>query len=235
MADPTAHPAPTTAAGALLDAPAPAPVADAPVVADAAGADPAPPGDAPAEQPALKMPGKDATPEDWSAFYSQIGRPETPEAYELPVPEGDLGEFAKEAAPMMHKAGLTTEQAKVLATEWNGYIAKQTEAAAKAEADQQIATAAKNTAEAAALQNEWGQAHSENMELAKRAVRQFMPGDKAAPAIAALESVLGYKGAIQFLHGIGKGLGEGDAAGMGGTSGNLQTPMQSLASRLYAK
>jgi len=47
------------------------------------------------EAPAVKLPGKDATPEQWSEFYKQIGAPDKAEAYELPLPEGDSGEFAK--------------------------------------------------------------------------------------------------------------------------------------------
>lgn len=177
------------------------------------------------------MPGKDATPEQWSEFYAAIGRPETPEAYELPVPEGDTGEFAKEMAPILHKHGITADQAKGLAADWNAMIAKQSEAMAAAEAAQVQAMNAKNTAEAQALQNEWGQAHTENMELARRAIRQFMPGDKAGATIAAIEGVLGYKGAIQFLHGIGKGLGESDAAGLGSNNGG--TAIKPLAERLW--
>lgn len=177
------------------------------------------------------MPGKDATPEQWSEFYAAIGRPETPEAYELPVPEGDTGEFAKEMAPILHKNGISAEQAKGLAADWNALVTKQSEAMAAAEAAQAQAMNAKNTAEAQALQNEWGQAHTENMELARRAIRQFMPGDKAGATIAAIEGVLGYKGAIQFLHGIGKGLGESDAAGLGSNNGG--TAIKPLAERLW--
>jgi hypothetical protein len=191
-------------------------------------------GDQPAEAPAeptLKMPGKDATADDWAAFYSAIGRPETPEAYELPVPEGDDGTFAKEFAPILHKNGLTADQAKGLAADWNSYVAKLQADADAAEASRAAAMNAQNTAEATALQNEWGQKHTENMELARRAVQQFMPGEKAGPAIAALESVLGYKGTIQFLHGIGKGLGEGDAAGLGNS--NAAPTAKTLAERMY--
>ena len=57
--------------------------------------------------PALAMPGKDATPEEWAAFYGQLGRPETPEGSELPLPEGDDGAFAKQMAPILHKHGVT--------------------------------------------------------------------------------------------------------------------------------
>ena len=53
---------------------------------------------------------------------------------------------------------------------------------------------------------------------------------KAGDVIAAIESKLGYKATIQFLHGIGKGLGEHDAAGMGA---NNSAPPKTLAERLY--
>lgn len=238
MTDTTAPAAPAAAPVAAAPAAAPAPVsAAAALMADPAAptapvaADPAPAAGDPAAPAPLVMPGKDATPEQWSEFYAALGRPETPEAYELPLPEGDTGEFAKEMAPILHKNGITAEQAKGLAADWNAMVAKQSEAMAAAEAAQVQAMNAKNTAEAQALQNEWGQAHTENMEMARRAIRQFIPGDKAAPTIAAIEGVLGYKGAIQFLHGIGKGLGEGDAAGLGSNNGG--TAVKPLAERLW--
>lgn len=228
VAAPAAAPAaPVSAASALL--------ADTAAPAAPAAVDPAAPAAPAAGEPAaaapLVMPGKDATPEQWAEFYAALGRPETPEAYELPVPEGDTGEFAKEMAPILHKHGITADQAKGLAADWNAMVAKQTEAMAAAEAAHVQAMNAKNTAEAQALQNEWGQAHPENMELARRAIRQFIPTDKAGETIAAIEGVLGYKGAIQFLHGIGKGLGESDAAGLGTNNGG--TAIKPLSERLW--
>jgi hypothetical protein len=207
---------PAAAAGA-----APAPAAD-PAADPAKPAEPAP--------VALTMPGKDATPEEWSAFYAQIGRPETPEGYELPVPEGDDGDFAKQMAPILHKNGLTAEQAKGLAADWNAMMAAQLAELEAADVAHATAMNVKNTAEAAELKNEWGQAHDSNMHFAKLAVQQFMPADKAGDVIAAIESKLGYKATIQFLHGIGKGLGEHDAAGMGA---NNSAPPKTLAERLY--
>lgn len=176
------------------------------------------------------MPGKDAPPEEWAAFYNQIGRPETPDGYEMEVPEGDDGAFAKEVSPLLHEAGITAEQAKVLSRGWNAMRDKAMATIAEAEAAEAAAMHTKNTAEAAALKNEWGQAHDANMHFAKLAVQQFMPADKAGDVIAAIESKLGYKATIEFLHGIGKGLGEHDAAGMGS---NNSAPQKSLAERLY--
>lgn len=177
------------------------------------------------------MPGKDATPEQWAEFYAKIGRPETPDAYELPLPEGDDGAFAKEMAPILHKHGITAEQAKGLAGDWNAMVAAQQQQAQAAEQQAAQAAHVQNTAEATALKAEWGQQFDTNMHHAKQAVQQFLPKDKAAETISALESKLGYKATIQFLHNIGKGLAEHDAAGMG--ANNAGTPAKSLADRLY--
>ena len=139
--------------------------------------------------------------------------------------------FRSELCDPKSPHSVLSHKAKGLAADWNAYIGKLQADADAAQVAQATAANVKNTAEATALQTEWGQAHPANMELARRAVQQFMPGDKAAPAIAALEGVLGYKGTIQFLHGIGKGLGEGDAAGMG--SNNTGAAPKTLAERMY--
>ena len=101
-----------------------------------------------------------------------------------------------------------------------------------ADAAAAVAMNSRNVADAAALKNEWGQAHDANMHFAKLAVQQFMPADKAGDVIAAIESKIGYKATIEFLHGIGKGLGEHDAAGMGSNNAGAGAT-KSLAERLY--
>jgi hypothetical protein len=161
------------------------------------------------------MPGKDATPEQWAEFYKQIGKPDSADDYDLVVPDGADGEFARQVAPLLHKANLTKEQARMLSEGWeemrvsaNAKLAEQQAAEAKARDTQ-------NQREEADLKNEWGQNHQANMELAKRAVRQFLPTEKAADVLDALENSIGYAQTIKFLHGIGKGLGEHDAPGLG--------------------
>lgn len=217
--------APATAPTAPLDAAAS--LIDAPAATDAAATP-----DAPASLPdgAVQMPGKDATPEQWAEFYAKLGRPETPEAYELPLPDGDDGTFAKQVAPMLHKAGITGEQAKSLAASWNELVAAQTAEATATEQARITALDTKNRAEAESLRSEWGQEHDANLHQAKLAVAQFLPREQAGNIIAAIESQVGYKATIQMLHAIGKGLAEHDAAGLGEKTGGEQ---KSLASRMY--
>ena len=203
----------TTAAPAAAPAPAAAAAPAAPAAAPAAPAagDPS----AAAAEFSVKLPPKDASPEQWAEFYKQIGAPDKPEAYELPVPEGDSGEFAKTAAAWFKEVGLLPQQAQALAAKWNEFSAAQAQAAEAAEQQRIAQMDAQNKQQEAALKTEWGQQYEANMELARRAVRQFIPGDKAADVISALEDKLGYAETIKLMYSIGRGLGEHDAPGLG--------------------
>lgn len=221
-----------TAASTMLDTGTPEAPATEPTTPEAAAPALEAKTDAPDAEPGpLVMPGKDATPEQWGEFYKQVGRPDAPEGYELPVPEGDDGAFAKQASGWMHEAGLSKDQAAKLAVKWNELAATQAQAQADADAAAAKAAHEKNTAESVALKTEWGQNFDANMHQAKQAVSQFLPKDQAADIIGAIESKVGYANTIKFLQGIGVKLGEHDAAGMG--SNNTGTPQKSLAERLY--
>lgn len=239
-AAPAAAPVSSATAGLLGDnTPAAAPAAAAPAAAPAAAA----PGEAPKTDDApageIKMPGKDATPEDWAAFYKSIGAPDSADAYKLPLPEGDSGEFAKTAAEWFKDAGLLPQQAEKLATKWNEFqtqfAAEQTAAAEAAETARIQALDVKNKAEAESLKTEWGKSHDANTELAKRAVRQFLPGDQAADILTALEDKLGYAGVMKFMHNIGARLGEDSAAGLGDAAqgGGRDMSFDAVANRFY--
>lgn len=222
-------------------APAPAtPAVAAPAVPAGAAATLFPestpaPTPAPAEPapPALTLPGKDATPEAWKAYYKAIGAPESADAYQLPVPDGQDGAFAKTAAGWMAEAGLLPHQAAQLAGKWNEFMAThatQSQAdAAKAEQDALTARDTKAKAEDAALRNEWGQGHEQNVGLARQAATRFF-GDKAADIIESIETAVGYGQTMRIMHAIGQGLGEGKARGL--DSGGAQTP-RDPASVLY--
>jgi len=225
----TPAPAVTTVAGALLAGDPAAPAAAPAAEGAPAAVDPAAAGEGAAES--IALPGKDATPEQWAEFYAKVGRPESPDGYEMEVPDGDDGAFAKQVAPLLHKAGITGEQAKVLSQGWNQMKVEAEAAIAEADRAEIARMDTQNKAEAAALKNEWGANHDANMHFAKLATQQFFPAEQAGAAISALESVLGYRKTIEFLHGIGKGLGEHDAAGLGG-AGSGAGP-KTAAERLY--
>ncbi|KFB11034.1 hypothetical protein [Nitratireductor basaltis] len=125
----------------------------------------------------LRVPGEDATPEDWNAFYSKLGRPEKPEGYELklnsetvpedfPYDEASAVEFRNWA----HEAGLTPHQAQKLHDKFVEYQAGQF-GSVKEQAVQKEAGAHRE------IIQQWGdpesQGYKQNLEFATRAISQL--------------------------------------------------------------
>lgn len=208
-------------------------------MADPAGDPPAPPGD-PAPPTPPSDPAPPAPPADWTASLDADAKgyieakgfkspadalaalkgyepPASPDAYDIPVPEGESADFAKQVAPLFHKAGLSPPQAKALAEGWNALQAEQRTAAAAAE--QAAATAASEAAkrEDATLKTEWGDTYDANKEHARRAAMQFLPGaDEAAKVafVSELEAKFGYAATMKMWAAIGQGLAEHTAKGL---------------------
>ena len=76
----------------------------------------------------IVIPAADAPPEEWGAVFDRLGRPETPDAYEIPVIEGDAGDYAAAFRPVAHQLGLNAAQAKGLAEWQNSMLTAQSEA-----------------------------------------------------------------------------------------------------------
>ncbi len=106
--------------------------------------------------------------EGWAAVYAKMGRPESADGYELPVPEGDAGEFAKTTSQWMHEAGLSKQQAQALATHWNEHQAAQAEA-------QQAALAQQVEKDMTAMKQAWGADFDANSAIVRTAVNTFAP------------------------------------------------------------
>jgi hypothetical protein len=115
----------------------------------------------------LVMP-KDATDQaGWDMLYNKLGRPEKPEGYKIPLPEGSAGgELEQWAKQTFFKNGLTQTQAEGVGKEWiaimNATIARDEAESAKAAATQR-----------GALEKEWGADFKANEEVARRATTQL--------------------------------------------------------------
>jgi hypothetical protein len=142
------------------------------------------------------IPKDGASDEEWGDFYTKLGRPESPEGYKLPVPEGQDDSFAKEMATLMHKANIPAPLANNLANLWNEYNEQKSQEFNEnqtLEQDKQIAS----------LNKEWGGAHDANVEIARKAARNFgLEGDQ----IDKIQSALGYDGTMKLFHNIGSKL-----------------------------
>ena len=145
----------------------------------------------------LKMPNDKSTPEEWKEYHTKIGVPATPADYKLPVPEGDKGEFAREAAKWFHDAGIPAGAATKVATAWNEKVKAGMEAAT----NQRKADTEKQMGE---LKTEWGVDFDKNVEMVNNAGKQFGMNEQQ---LDALKYALGYKGAMQFMKNIGAKVG----------------------------
>lgn len=143
-------------------------------------------------------PGEDATESELSAFYEALGRPKTPDDYEVEIPE-DLKEFYDEkdlaqARARAHKAGLNDKQfAEMMAYD----MERLADGRAKMEA---TATADREAAEKA-LRTKWGESYEERLHMANRVIAENAGANKDAfiekygndPLVAELLAEVGKK------------------------------------------
>lgn len=132
------------------------------------------------------------------AFYTKLGRPADPKAYELDIPEGAPTEFADWAKGMFHESGLTAAQAKNISAKWNEYQANVLKAQ-EAEYQQKLILENKE------LRKEWGEAYDREVNLSKGVVEQL---DISQEEVAALERTLGFAKLMKMMSRIGNKIGE---------------------------
>lgn len=130
---------------------------------------------------------------EWGLVYDKMGRPKDAAGYNLPVPDGNSGELAKDVAKWMYEAGLSEAQGRGLAVKWNAHVA----ALEKASQEQMTAD---HTQQVAALKSEWGPNYQANTEVVDRAAQSF---GMTLDQLGALKVALGPKGAMTFLYNIG--------------------------------
>lgn len=162
----------------------------------------------------IPMPKGQDDAEGWQRVYDALGRPKSADDYKLPVPDGFDPGFAKEAANQFHNLGLSAQQAQAL-TEW--FNGTQTQAVEQF----QQAQSAQAEAEIRELQREWGNAWEENVELGRRAAREFGLSDDK---LSAMEGALGTKEMLEFMSRVGRGLIEHNFESGKTTTGFGMTP-----------
>ena len=150
------------------------------------------------EDQLMRLPSPDASQDEWARVFDRLGRPESPEEYEVPVPEDGDEKFAEAAKKMFHEAGLTPAQAKTVAEKYNEYFQGMA-----GESHEQIE--AERQQEVEALKKQWGAAYEQNLAVVDRAAQQFgMHGEQ----LEALRQAMGPKAAAEFVYNIGAKLGE---------------------------
>lgn len=152
--------------------------------------------------------------EGWARVYDALGRPKSADDYGLAVPEGGSPEFAKAAAGKFHELGLSKGQAEALVNWYN-------EQGQSRLGSEQQALAAKTEQDLQSLKGEWGGAYEENIELGRRAAREF---GLDATKLEALEAAFGTGEMLKLMSKIGRGLTEHNFEGGRTATGFGMTP-----------
>ena len=169
----------------------------------------------------LPLPTSDDDP-IWDEVYTRLGRPDTPDKYEIAMPEDYPKEMVDEEflgsfRQWVHKAGLSPRQVKSLANDYleyqAGYLTKQN------------ATIEEQTRGAeTALRKDWGRAYDSKVSLAQKTLQTFADKD----AIELMDMGLGNHPAIvKMFAKIGEQMGEDTLAGRG--RGFTMTPTEAQA------
>lgn len=110
---------------------------------------------------AVKLPGKDATPEEVDSFHRKLGRPESAEGYQL-TERLQTDPIAASMRGVAHAAGLTPKQWETITEGWTRLNGEQ--------AKVQEAKASETTQ---ALKQEWGAAYEQKLGLTQRLIKTF--------------------------------------------------------------
>lgn len=169
------------------------------------------------------IPGKDATPQDWEEVYKKLGRPDTPETYNLKptpdLPEGVISEDrVKEYAAKVHELGLSTKQTNELFQWYQDKLLGDQTAMDEVQSQQ-----AENAAEQ--LKREYGNAFDEKVRLANSVFRNTNGGDEARAAIKE-KGLDNDTRIIKWAIELGAAMGEDRMLGLDGGRGGqgAQTP-----------
>ena len=159
---------------------------------------------------------------DWNGVYKAMGRPDTPDQYEL----NGTGEMADNFRNQAHQLGLSQKQASEL---MNWYSEVQSGVDSSDDED----FASEQVQWVADLQKEWGDSYIKNTKLAERAFRQFGSEDAlevmnatglgSHPALVKMFSQIG-----QFLAEDGQLTGNQQGRIGGITPGSAKTRIDEL-------
>jgi len=153
----------------------------------------------------VKIPNETSTAEEIAAFHKKLGTPEKAEDYKIAVPEGFPEEFGKSAANEFHKLGISTKQAEALVKFNNDNVAQQMQLNATNLAN-------KKDTDMKALEQEWGNASKENIEIAKQGAKEF---GLEEDDLSKIENSIGTNKMMKAFHAMGLKIAEPKLAGLG--------------------
>lgn len=166
----------------------------------------------------VPIPKPDSPQEEWDLFYRAIGRPDTPDGYDVKI-EGADEEILNEFKQFAHQKGLTKQQVEALGEFWNNLQQKSTEML-----EQQIEQLRETAL--TELQKEWGKDFDKELEVARRAVQALADEE----TMELLNAGLGNDPrVIRLFNKVGKMLGEDTLSALPAMSGHSADAKAELA------
>lgn len=173
------------------------------------------------------IPGDNATDAQWGEFFNAVGRPDSPDKYEVPDVKVDdslkpNADRLKLVQKKMHDLGFTPKQARGI---MEYYMTSMNEQFLASKA----ATETQSSAATAGLKQEWGEKFDTNVDIAKGVIRKFAGADGDAFLTYLDQSGMGSNvQLIKFLHKVGSAVLEDKDRGNSGAN-NLPLNDQSRA------
>jgi hypothetical protein len=161
----------------------------------------------------IALPGKDAKPEDWNRVWDKLGRPATPDKYDLKdapkLPDGAPYDYEGEKVFLkdFHDLGITQSQAKGLIARYRERVGGQLQSYEQTQATQRETAIAE-------LRKEYGQAFDQKTAKAAQYVKA-VAGDKAGEIIGKYGNDPAF---IRFVVDASKSMQE-DSVAIGESSG----------------
>lgn len=147
----------------------------------------------------VELPGEDAGDDAWKEVFRKLGAPDSPDGYEIPVPE-NLGEnaLADKAKNWFHEAGITPKQAEIISNRWNEEMTSLVEG-------QQAETQAKRTADVDALKKDWGDAFEKRVNQSAGVMESLGFSEQD---VEAMRNAIGTKRMTEMFFDISTKVGE---------------------------
>lgn len=165
----------------------------------------------------IPMPKDDLDTEGWNRVYSRLGRPESPDKYDLKLPDNVDKPFVDHMLKAMHEAGASQKLVQSALKAQLEFETQRSEEFAK-QRELQVAEDWKT------LKSEWGNGYDTQVEHARRAIRE---NGVDTDTLNKIEEAIGPKAMLKLFAGYGSKFAE-DTTAMSDGTGNFGklTPQQ---------
>lgn len=162
----------------------------------------------------IALPPTEAGDDAWKDVYKRLGALDTPDAYDIKMPDGVDADpkFLELGKNVSHKLGLSPKQAQTLADNWNEFVQQY-----NADAVEQMRN--DNEKALSELKSSWGADLDANLAAGQRVMKAV---GLSEADVAAVEANIGSAAVVKMLAMIGRKSDEGGFTG--GAGGDPTTP-----------